>query len=44
LYSQYILDLYTDAHPSLTGDRSLESFQRFTLPFEGFSTHPALVR
>src|SRR5262249_13313096 len=38
-----VLDLYTDAHPTLTCDRSLEPFQRFTLAFEGFSAHPDLA-
>ncbi|PDV99275.1 hypothetical protein [Candidatus Chloroploca asiatica] len=43
LLGQPILDLYTDAHPSLIGDPSLEPFQRFTLQFDAFATHPDLV-
>lgn len=38
-----VLDLYTDAHPSLLTDRSLRPFQRFTLAFDGFVAHPDLV-
>jgi hypothetical protein len=38
-----VLDLYTDAHPSLLPDRSLRPFQRFTLAFDGFVAHPDLV-
>jgi hypothetical protein len=38
-----VLDLYVDAHPTLTGDRSLRPFQRFTLAFDGFSAHPDLA-
>src|SRR5262245_52297262 len=38
-----VLDLYTDAHPTLTRDQSLQPFQRFTLTFDGFSAHPDLA-
>ncbi len=38
-----VLDLYTDAHPSLVGETSLQPFQRFTLALEGFTVHPDLV-
>lgn len=38
-----VLDLYTDAHPSLLSDVSLRPFQRFTLAFDTFSVHPDLV-
>jgi hypothetical protein len=37
------VDIYTDAHPTLTPDTSLQPFQRFTLAFDGFSVHPDLV-
>jgi hypothetical protein len=36
-------DIYTDAHPSLTGDATLGPFQRFTLSLEGMTVHPDLV-
>lgn len=38
-----VLDLFTDAHPSLLGAADLRPFQRFTLAFDGFSVHPDLV-
>lgn len=38
-----ILDLYTDAHPSLIADVTLRPFQRFSLVFDGFIAHPDLV-
>ena len=38
-----VLDVYTDAHPSLLDDQALSPFQRFTLAFDGFSVHPDLV-
>jgi len=43
LCGRRVLDLYVDAHPALTGDRSLEPFQRFTLAFDGFAAHPDLA-
>ena len=38
-----VVDIYTDAHPTLIGDASLRPFQRFTLALEGFTVHPDLV-
>jgi hypothetical protein len=38
-----VLDLFTDAHPTLLGAADLRPFQRFTLAFEGFAVHPDLV-
>jgi hypothetical protein len=35
-----VLDLFTDAHPTLLGAVDLRPFQRFTLAFDGFATHP----
>jgi hypothetical protein len=43
LCGRRVLDLYTEAHPTLTRDQALAPFQRFTLAFEGFSVHPDLV-
>jgi hypothetical protein len=43
LLGHRILDLYTDAHPTLLADTALRPFQRFTLAFDGFSVHPDLV-
>lgn len=43
LLGRHVLDLYTDAHPSLLLDPRLEPFQRFTLQFDSFATHPDLV-
>jgi hypothetical protein len=37
------LDLYTDAHPTLTSDSSLAPFQRFVLDLDGMTVHPNLV-
>jgi len=41
--SQKVVDLYTDAHPTLLSDASLRPFQRFTLALEGLVVHPDLV-
>src|SRR5262249_36325413 len=38
-----VLDLFTDAHPTLLHDPALQPFQRFTLAFEGFAAHPDLA-
>jgi hypothetical protein len=38
-----VLDLFTDAHPTLLGAPELGPFQRFTLAFDGFAVHPDLV-
>lgn len=38
-----VLDLFTDAHPSLLNAPDLRPFQRFTLAFDGFAVHPDLV-
>lgn len=38
-----LLDLFTDAHPTLLRAADLRPFQRFTLEFEGFVVHPDLV-
>jgi hypothetical protein len=38
-----VVDMYTDAHPTLLADASLRPFQRFTLTLDGFSVHPDLV-
>jgi hypothetical protein len=38
-----VLDLYTDAHPSLVRYHDLKPFQRFTLPLEGMVVYPDLV-
>lgn len=38
-----VIDLFTDAHPSLLGASDLRPFQRFTLAFDGFAVHPDLV-
>jgi hypothetical protein len=38
-----VLDLYTDAHPTLLRDPALQPFQRFTLAFDGFAAHPDLA-
>lgn len=43
LFGKQVLDLYTDAHPILLLDSKLEPFQRFTLQFDSFATHPDLV-
>lgn len=43
LLGHHVLDLYTDAHPTLLADTALRPFQRFTLAFEGFAVHPDLV-
>lgn len=43
LFGKRVIDLYTDAHPSLLHDTKLEPFQRFTLQFDTFTTHPDLV-
>jgi hypothetical protein len=43
LLGHQVIDLYTDAHPTLISHTHLQPFQRFTLAFEGFSTHPDLV-
>ncbi len=43
LTGRRVVDLYTDAHPTLVGDASLRPFQRFTLALEGFTVHPDLV-
>lgn len=43
LLGHRVLDLYTDAHPTLLTDTTLRPFQRFTMAFEGFSVHPDLV-
>jgi hypothetical protein len=43
LLGHRVLDLYTDAHPTLLADTALRPFQRFTLAFESFSVHPDLV-
>lgn len=43
LFGKRVLDLYTDAHPSLLIDQQLAPFQRFTLQFDAFTTHPDLV-
>lgn len=43
LLGKPLLDIYTDAHPSLLADRLLEPFQRFRLQFDAFNTHPDLV-
>jgi hypothetical protein len=38
-----VVDLYTDAHPTLREDSSLQPFQRFTLLLDGLTVHPDLV-
>lgn len=38
-----ITEIYTDAHPSLLGNKKLDPFQRFTLQFDTFAVHPDLV-
>jgi hypothetical protein len=38
-----VLDLYTDAHPSLIRYQELKPFQRFTLPLDGMNVYPDLV-
>ena len=43
LLGKHVVDLYTDAHPSLLGDAKLAPFQRFTLQFDSFATHPDVV-
>ncbi len=43
LLGKQVLDLYTDAHSSLLIDPKLEPFQRFTVQFDAFTTHPDLV-
>lgn len=43
ILGKQVIDLYTDAHPSLLIDAKLEPFQRFTLQFDSFATHPDLV-
>jgi hypothetical protein len=43
LLGHRVLDLYTDAHPTLLADTALRPFQRFMLAFNGFSVHPDLV-
>lgn len=43
LFGKRVVDLYTDAHPSLLVDQKLAPFQRFTLQFDTFATHPDLV-
>lgn len=43
LHGREVLDLYTDAHPTLLGDAALRPFQRFTLAFDSFVVHPDLV-
>ncbi len=43
LQGRNVLNLYTDAHPSLLIDASLRPFQRFTLAFDNFSFHPDMV-
>jgi hypothetical protein len=43
LMGSSVLDLFTDAHPSLLGASDLRPFQRFTLAFDGFAVHPDLV-
>ncbi len=43
LADRAVLDLYADAHPTLTSDVSLRPFQRFTLALDGFTVHPDLV-
>ncbi len=35
--------LFTDPHPTLTGFRSLQPFQRFALDYGNFDVHPDLV-
>jgi hypothetical protein len=43
LQGKKVLNLYTDAHPSLLTEREIRPFQRFTLAFDTFSMHPDLV-
>lgn len=43
LMGSSVLDLFTDAHPTLLGAADLRPFQRFTLAFDGFAVHPDLV-
>jgi hypothetical protein len=43
LLGKKITEIYTDAHPSLLGDKKLDPFQRFTLQFDTFAVHPDLV-
>ena len=43
LAGRRVVDIYTDAHPTLISDASLRPFQRFTLALEGFTVHPDLV-
>ncbi|PDW00056.1 hypothetical protein [Candidatus Viridilinea mediisalina] len=43
LLGRNVLEIYTDSHPSLLGDRKLDPFQRFTLQFDAFAVHPDLV-
>ncbi len=38
-----VLDLYTDAHPTLRVDPTLQPFQRFALLLDGMTVHPDLV-
>jgi hypothetical protein len=43
LANHRVVDLYTDAHPTLREDASLQPFQRFALLLDGFTVHPDLV-
>lgn len=43
IHGKKAVDIYTDAHPTLTLDAGLKPFQRFTLAFDDFSVHPDLV-
>ncbi len=43
LAQKAVINLYTDAHPTLLEEKSLEPFQRFTLDRGDFVVHPDIV-